>query len=132
MNDNDYYNIRNRSLSRHYMSMNMNPYERPLGAMEEPVPFYQVYQMPGLFDFGTGREKDSAMVKSMYPKIAKEVQMYVEEECDKMEYDGSLMFDDYPDKERLRVISQRIYEQVKDNYELEEDTSRDEMLAMNR
>ena len=36
------------------------------------------------------------------------VQELVEEECDKMEYEGSLMFDEYPDRLMLRQICKRI------------------------
>jgi hypothetical protein len=36
----------------------------------------------------------------------------VEEECDKMEYEGSLMFDEYPDRLMLEQIVKRIYQNV--------------------
>lgn len=38
----------------------------------------------------------------------RKVQELVEEECDKMEYEGSLMFDEYPDRLMLRQICKRI------------------------
>jgi hypothetical protein len=126
------YNVSDRAGLRQFMPHGMNPYERPMSAMQAPIPFYKVYSIPDLFQTEAGRERDMNMIKSMYPKAAKEVQEYVEQECDKMEYDGSLMFDDYPDKEMLRLVSKRIYEHVKDRYELAEEEEQDEMIAMNR
>ena len=49
-------------------------------------------------------------IKDLYPKEVRTIQAMVEEECDKMEYEGSLMFDEYPDKLMLRQIVNRIYD----------------------
>ena len=35
-------------------------------------------------------------MKSMYPMSAKKILPYVEEECDRMEYEGSMIYDEYP------------------------------------
>lgn len=40
-------------------------------------------------------------VKEMYPKAFAKIQSTIEEECDKMDYVGSPMYDEYPDKTRL-------------------------------
>ncbi len=37
----------------------------------------------------------------------------IEDECDKMEYEGSLMFDEYPDRLMLEQVTERIYQTVK-------------------
>ncbi len=54
-------------------------------------------------------DKDNEYMKSMYPKIAREIAGYVEEECDKLEYEGSSMFSEYPDKSTVMVMAQNIY-----------------------
>ena len=61
----------------------------------------QQQQMPG-------NQKDLDRMKEMYPMEIRKVQELVEEECDKMEYEGSLMFDEYPDRLMLRQICKRI------------------------
>ena len=38
-------------------------------------------------------EADNSYLKYLYPKITRQISEFVEEECDKMEYEGSLMFD---------------------------------------
>ena len=58
----------------------------------------------------------------MYPKEAKRIQRVVEEECDKMEYDGSLMFDEYPDRVMVQKLCDDIYNKVYDNTTAEVET----------
>jgi hypothetical protein len=53
-------------------------------------------------------------MKQLYPKTARIIQKEIEDECDKMEYDGSMMFDEYPDREYLEKITDRIYDRIKD------------------
>ena len=38
-------------------------------------------------------EADNSYLKYLYPKITRQISEFVEEECDKMEYEGSLMSD---------------------------------------
>ena len=49
-------------------------------------------------------------MKELYPKRMKELLAYVEEECDKMEYEGSMMFDEYPDRVLLFKTANDIYD----------------------
>ncbi|NLY48776.1 MAG: hypothetical protein GX059_07120 [Clostridiales bacterium] len=50
----------------------------------------------------------------LYPNTARRILNEVNDECDKLEYDGSVMFDEYPDRVTLDRIVDRIYERVKD------------------
>ncbi|MEG1291401.1 MAG: hypothetical protein RSD28_03790, partial [Lachnospiraceae bacterium] len=47
-----------------------------------------------------------------YPKEVRSIQDMVEEECDKMEYEGSLMFDETPDRLMLSQIVSHIYHNI--------------------
>ncbi|MCD8335801.1 MAG: hypothetical protein LUD18_00715 [Lachnospiraceae bacterium] len=55
-------------------------------------------------------EKDFRMLQSMYPNAAKELLPYIEEECDRMEYEGSAMFDEYPDFTTVYTVQKKIAE----------------------
>lgn len=55
-------------------------------------------------------EKDWDYMKQMYPLTAKKILREIIEECDKLEYEGSCMFDEYPDRVYLGRIVDRIYE----------------------
>lgn len=48
------------------------------------------------------RYKDDRMyMQSLYLPMSREILFYVRDECDKQEYEGSFMFDEYPDKQAL-------------------------------
>lgn len=53
-------------------------------------------------------EEDNAYLNYLYPKITKQIYEFVEELCDQLEYEGSLMFDAYPDKTSLRHFAEKI------------------------
>lgn len=74
-------------------------------------------------------ERDLRTLQSMYPQAARTLLPYIEEECDKMEYEGSSMYAQYPDQTTIRNIQDRIYNQVKDQFDVQEEAP-DEMLSM--
>ena len=95
-----------------------NPYY--IGAscsLYRPEQFY-----PWLYPYGSGRHyislwndpeqmedvEDKKRIMEMYPLMARRLQPYVEECCDRLEYEGSMMYDEYPDRLMLRQICKRI------------------------
>lgn len=77
-------------------------------------------------------EHDLERLKGMYPDIAKKIQLYVEEACDDLEYAGSPMFDEQPDKINLMRTVNSIYDKVKDDAPVEEEEDKDDLFAMNK
>lgn len=57
---------------------------------------------------------DVMYCKQLYPSCVQYIQKEVEEECDKLEYEGSCMFDAYPDRIYLTHIVGTIYERIQD------------------
>lgn len=88
--------------------------------METKLPYYMMYPTPFLFDDDKMEERDYEYLKSMYPEMAKRILPYVEEECDRMEYDNSMIYDEYPDKLQLRLMCRRIYDRVKEQEKFDE------------
>ena len=80
--------------------------------MENKLPFYMAYPVPMLCDDDRNARRDYDYMKSIYPDAAKRVLPYIEEECDRMEYDGSMMYDEYPDRLQLRLMCRRIYDKA--------------------
>ncbi len=76
------------------------------------MPFYMSYPMQNLYLTEMEYEKDMDRMKELYPKEVKRILEYVEDECDKMEYEGSLMFDEYPDRLMLEMVVDRICRKV--------------------
>jgi hypothetical protein len=83
--------------------MYMNP-NFPMG-----IPLMPLYG----YDNCEDADKDWDYMKQMYPVMAKRLQREVEDECDRLEYDGSCMFDEYPDRVYLGRIADKIYNRVK-------------------
>ena len=79
---------------------------------QNKMPFYMAYPMQNVFLEELEYERDMQKLKNLYPKEVKSIQALVEEECDKMEYEGSLMFDEYPDRVMLKVICDKIYQKA--------------------
>lgn len=76
------------------------------------MPFYMAYPMQTVYMEELEYARDMQKLKDMYSKEVQQIQEMVEDECDKMEYDGSLMFDETPDQLMLRQITDRIYDAV--------------------
>ena len=85
--------------------MRMQQYQQAPG-----MPFYRSYPIQNIYMTELEYERDMERMKDLYPEEARQIQKLVEEECDKMEYEGSMMFDEYPDRLMLKVICDRIYQ----------------------
>ena len=87
-----------------------------------PMDNYPFYQLSGngyenLTDFEEA-ERDMEYLRQLYPSAFHMLQAEIEEECDKLEYEGSCMFDEYPDRITIDRIMNRIYDRVRDREEL--------------
>lgn len=80
--------------------------------MNPKLPYYMSYPMPLAYDDGRIERRDYEYMRSMYPDTAKRILPYVEEECDRCEYPCSVIYDEYPDRLALRMMCNRIYENV--------------------
>lgn len=89
--------------------------------METKLPYYMTYPLPTLFDDNRVERRDYEYVKSMYPEMAKKAIPYVEEEVERFEYEESMIYDEYPDKLQIRLMSRRIFEQMKKEMDEEMD-----------
>ena len=75
-------------------------------------PYPYMYPLQGLYMMGNDSERDLEYLQQMYPAEAREMQHLVEEECDRLEYEGSMMYDEYPDRLSLLRKSQEVWEQA--------------------
>lgn len=83
---------------------------------------YPLYNFPSngyesLNDFEEA-ERDMEYLKQLYPHMCQLLQSKVDDACDQLEYEGSFMFDEYPDKTTFDRIIHRIYGDVKDYNEI--------------
>ena len=99
--------------------------------MDYRLPYYMAYPMPLQYDDERIERRDFEYMKSMYPMAVKKILPFVEEECDRMAYEGSMIYDEYPDQLQIRLMCNRIYDKVKkmkpyDDEEMEMQVSRNE------
>ena len=80
--------------------------------MENRLPYYMAYPMPMQYDDEKMERRDFEYMKSMYPMAVKKILPYVEEECERMAYEGSMIYDEYPDQLQIYLMCNRIYDKV--------------------
>ena len=80
--------------------------------MEHRLPYYMAYPMPMQYDDERMERRDFEYMKSMYPMTVKRLLPYVEEECDRMSYEGSMIYDEYPDQLQMYLMRNRIYDRA--------------------
>ena len=75
------------------------------------MPFYMTYPMQNLYLTEMEYEKDMERMKELYPREVLQLQQMVERRCDEMEYEGSRMYDENPDRYMLEREAQSLLEE---------------------
>ena len=89
-----------------YSWMEQDPYTG------DKIPFYMTYPMQNTLFEETEYEKDCRRMQELYPRDARQIQSLVDRECDRMEYEGSMMYDRYPDRLMLEMLCRKIYREL--------------------
>ena len=67
--------------------------------MDDRLPYYMAYPMPLLYDDDRIARRDLDYMKSLYPAAAKRlIPIDRRKVRDRLEYEGSMMYDEYPDQ----------------------------------
>lgn len=82
--------------------------------MDYKLPYYMAYPMPLEYDDERKERQDVEYMKSMYPDEVKRILPFVENECDRMEYEGSMIYDEYPDMLSVRMMCSRVCNRIKE------------------
>ena len=82
-----------------------SPTEQKVRGWNGRLPFYMTY--PGYF--GPGQEalllQDLEYLQQMYPADVKRYQKRIADVLDKTDYEGSMIYDEYPDRYSLRALA---------------------------
>lgn len=75
-------------------------------------PFYNTYPVFTGWDQYTDQQmmEDLGYLQQMYPILSKKLQAKISELLDRLDYEGSVIYDQYPDKIGLERLTQTIYE----------------------
>lgn len=99
---------------------------------DEFFPFYKTYAIPGFYNGERIQEREFALMKSFYPETARKIQQKVEEECQLLDYEGSRLYDEYPDKFMMHQLYANIRDDMKGEMETQEmpDAFLDELIQV--
>lgn len=74
------------------------------------MPFYMTYPIQNMYLTEMEYERDMERMKELYPREVKQLQDMVEQRCDELEYEGSRMYDENPDRMMLEEETRRLLE----------------------
>ena len=77
------------------------------------LPFYMTYPLPLFYQEEDKVQRDLEYLQQMYPAEAKRYQKIIVAMLDKIDYDGSMIYDEYPDRMRMYSLTQDIVNQIK-------------------
>lgn len=81
--------------------------------------FYALYGDPFVFRGENIQEEELQLMKSYYPETARLIQERVEQECEKMDYEGSRIYDEYPDKFMLYHLCRKIEKSISPDMQIQ-------------
>lgn len=79
---------------------------------EEAKPFYQAAGDGELYQQEEPLERDRGLMRDYYPEAAAYVQPFVKDACDRLDYEGSFIYDEYPDKWSMERTCKEICRQI--------------------
>lgn len=103
------------------------PTEQRVRGWNGPLPFYMAY--PGYLRPGQEAMliQDLEYLQQMYPTKIKRYQQRISEIVDRTDYEGSMIYDEYPDRYSLRAIVLSIQKVLEKE---EEDSPSEEMIQI--
>ena len=77
------------------------------------LPFYMTYPLPMYYQEEDDVVRDLEYLQQMYPAEAKRYQKVITGILDTLDYSGSMIYDEYPDKWQLYKLSMDIADRIK-------------------
>lgn len=77
------------------------------------LPFYMTYPLPLYYQEEDTVTRDLEYLQQMYPADAKKYQKVIAGILDKLDYEGSMIYDEYPDKWQMYKLSQDIMDRIR-------------------
>ena len=77
------------------------------------LPFYMTYPLPMYYQEEDSIIRDLEYLQQMYPAEAKRYQKMISSILDRLDYEGSMIYDEYPDRWQLYKLSMDILDRIK-------------------
>lgn len=95
---------------------------------DEFFPFYAVYADPEVYARELQQEREAELMRARYPQTVSKLQDYIHEEADLMDYQGSRIYDEYPDPWMMRKEYERVENLLREKNRIKEMS--DELLQV--
>lgn len=87
------------------------------------LPFYMTYPLPMYYQEEDTIIRDLEYLQQMYPAEAKRYQKVIASILDKIDYEGSMIYDEYPDRWQLYKLSMDVLDRIKREEQKKEEES---------
>ena len=77
------------------------------------LPLYMTYPLPMYYQEEDSIIRDLEYLQQMYPTEAKKYQKLIASILDKLDYEGSMIYDEFPDRWQLYKLSTDILDRIK-------------------
>ena len=77
------------------------------------LPFYMAYPLPLYYQEEDTVTRDLEYLQQMYPAEAKRYQKVIAEILNQIDYDGSVIYDEYPDKWQLYRLTKTVMDKIR-------------------
>lgn len=81
------------------------------------MPFYMMYPAGNMYLSEMEYERDLDRMRSYFPAETEKIMQLIEKELDELDYEGSRIYDEEPDRFMIQEEIQKIYRQVQDTVE---------------
>lgn len=78
------------------------------------LPFYMAYPMPLFYQEEDTVMRDLEYLQEMYPAEAKKYRKVIVDVLDRLDYEGSMIYDEYPDRWQIYRLTQIIVDRIKE------------------
>lgn len=85
----------------------------PCEGPKRPLPFYMTYPMPMTWEEEDAAARDLDYLLQLYPMKARKYRERISGILDTMDYAGSMIYDEYPDRLALTRLSEDIWKEIR-------------------
>lgn len=96
------------------------------------LPFYMAYPLPLYYQQEDSVTRDLEYLQQMYPTEAKKYQKIIAETLDRIDYEGSMIYDEYPDKWQIYRLTQIIVDKIRKTKEERPEEGEDKDMDWDR
>ncbi len=78
------------------------------------LPFYMAYPMPLFYQEEDTVMRDLEYLQEMYPAEAKKYRKVIADVLDRLDYEGSMIYDEYPDRWQIYRLKQIVVDRIRE------------------